>query len=86
MSKTISFRFKKGNKEHAAFTNTLLESEREKHGYNLYTPTMLTTIEAALELSDIIINIRASDLTDAEKEQLTAYYLVGTPAESETTK
>ena len=48
--------------------------------------TLLETIEAALELSEIIINIRASELTDAEKEQWTAYYLEGTPAESETTK
>ena len=48
--------------------------------------TLQETIEAALELSEIIINIRASDLTDAEKKQWTAYYLAGTPAESETTK
>ena len=46
--------------------------------------TLQVTIEAALELSEIIINIRASDLTDAEKEQWTAYYLAGTLAESET--
>ena len=50
----------------------------------LSTPTMTATIEAALELSEIIINIRASDLTDVEKENWTAYYLAGTPAESET--
>jgi len=48
--------------------------------------TLQETIEAALELSEIIINIRASELTDAEKEQWTAYYLAGTPTESETTK
>ena len=48
--------------------------------------TLQETIEAALELSEIVINIRASELTDAEKEQWTAYYLEGTPAESETTK
>ena len=52
----------------------------------LNTSTMTATIEAALELSEIIINIRASDLTDAEKEQWTSYYLAGTPEESETTK
>ena len=46
--------------------------------------TLQETIEAAIELSEIIINIRASELTDAEKEQWTAYYLAGTPAENET--
>ena len=48
--------------------------------------SLIDTIEAAIELSEIIINIRASDLTDAEKENWTAYYLAGAPAESETTK
>ena len=48
--------------------------------------SLIETIEATLELSEIIINIRASDLTDAEKEQWTSYYLAGTPEESETTK
>ena len=46
--------------------------------------SLIETIEATLELSEIIINIRASELTDAEKEQWTSYYLAGTPAESET--
>ena len=46
--------------------------------------SLIETIEATLELSEIIINIRASELTDAEKEHWTAYYLAGTPAESET--
>ena len=46
--------------------------------------SLIETIEAALELSEIIINIRASDLPNAEKENWTAYYLAGAPAESET--
>jgi len=48
--------------------------------------SLIETIEATLELSEIIINIRASELTDAKKEQWTSYYLAGTPAESETAK
>ncbi len=47
--------------------------------------TMNTTIEAALELSEIIINITsASDLTYHEKHELIDLYLAGVPAESET--
>ena len=45
--------------------------------------TLQETIEAALELSEIIINIQASELTDAEKEQWTNYYLAALPAETE---
>ena len=41
--------------------------------------TLKETIEATLELSDIIINIRASDLIDAEKENLINNYLYQCP-------
>ncbi len=41
--------------------------------------SLIETIEAALELSEIIINIRASELTDAEKENWTYYYLYQCP-------
>ena len=47
--------------------------------------TLQETIEAALELSEIIINItNAPDLTYHEKHELIDLYLAGTPAESET--
>jgi len=53
----------------------------------LNTPTMIATIEAALELSEIIINItNAPNLTYHEKHELIDLYLAGAPAESETTK
>ena len=47
----------------------------------LNTPTMTATIEAALELSEIIINItNAPDLTYHEKHELIDLYLAGEPA------
>ena len=53
----------------------------------LNTSTMTATIEAALELSEIIINItNAPELTYHEKHELIDLYLAGEPAESETTK
>ena len=49
--------------------------------------SLIDTIEAALELSEIIINItNAPDLTYHEKNELIDLYLAGAPAESETTK
>ncbi len=52
----------------------------------LNTPAMIETIEAALELSEIIINItNAPDLTYHEKHELIDLYLAGAPAE-ETSK
>ena len=49
--------------------------------------SLIDTIEAAIELSEIIINItNAQDLTYHEKHELIDLYLAGTPEESETTK
>ena len=47
--------------------------------------SLIDTIKAALELSEIIINItNAPDLTYHEKHELIDLYLADTPAESET--
>ena len=44
--------------------------------------SLIDTIEAALELSEIIINItNAPDLTYHEKHELIDLYLAGAPAE-----